>query len=386
MTLGFTPSIELYGANAARLNERLISWTHIDAAGIESDQLTLTLDIEGLEGLPELGGKVGLRVGYLESGLVDRGEFIITRRTPNLFPPRLTLVATAAPFKVADATGFKQRRSASHGPTTLGALFRQLTSRHGFSPRVAPELDSIPVPHVDQCNETDMSFLTRIARPHDAVTKPLNEMYVLALRGQAKSLSGKILSPVRLSVTRDNRPGDPAFISASIDENGRAKHKGCQATWWDSAAGKERVVKLGQTPSRPCASVTRGGRGPQRSPRGDAPDRARSDQAQARLSRRPVPVGRGVGVAGQQLASIHAGHLVDRQGDCQRQSREKLSLHDRGNLPGAAALIAGPCPASCSPASFFSTAPSCCPGARCLGDPLWPRLMVSHSLSFGASS
>lgn len=134
MTLGFTPSIELYGANAARLNERLISWTHIDAAGIESDQLTLTLDIEGLEGLPELGGKVGLRVGYLESGLVDRGEFIITRRTPNLFPPRLTLVATAAPFKVADATGFKQRRSASHGPTTLGALFRQLTSRHGFSP------------------------------------------------------------------------------------------------------------------------------------------------------------------------------------------------------------------------------------------------------------
>ncbi|AZC48855.1 MULTISPECIES: phage tail protein [Pseudomonas] len=248
MTLGFTPSIELYGANAARLNQRLISWTHIDAAGIESDQLTLTLDIEGLEGLPELGGKVGLRVGYLESGLVDRGEFIITRRTPNLFPPRLTLVATAAPFKVADATGFKQRRSASHGPTTLGALFRQLTSRHGFSPRVAPELDSIPVPHVDQSNETDMSFLTRIARPHDAVTKPLNEMYVLALRGQAKSLSGKILSPVRLSVTRDNRPGDPAFISASIDENGRAKHKGCQATWWDSAAGKERVVKLGQAP------------------------------------------------------------------------------------------------------------------------------------------
>ncbi|PMY39472.1 phage tail protein, partial [Pseudomonas sp. FW306-2-2C-D06C] len=49
MTLGFTPSIELYGANAARLNQRLISWTHIDAAGIESDQLTLTLDIEGLE-------------------------------------------------------------------------------------------------------------------------------------------------------------------------------------------------------------------------------------------------------------------------------------------------------------------------------------------------
>lgn len=37
MTLGFTPAVEIYGAHAALLNQRLISWEHIDAAGIESD-------------------------------------------------------------------------------------------------------------------------------------------------------------------------------------------------------------------------------------------------------------------------------------------------------------------------------------------------------------
>lgn len=42
MSLGFTPSAQIYGANAALLNKRLISWQHIDAAGIESDQLILT--------------------------------------------------------------------------------------------------------------------------------------------------------------------------------------------------------------------------------------------------------------------------------------------------------------------------------------------------------
>jgi len=68
MALGFTPVVELYGTNAALFNERLLEWEHTDAAGFVSDQLKLTLDIEGLEGLPDLGGKIGLRIGYLESG------------------------------------------------------------------------------------------------------------------------------------------------------------------------------------------------------------------------------------------------------------------------------------------------------------------------------
>ncbi|CAH0289366.1 phage protein D [Pseudomonas sp. PvR086] len=248
MSLGFTPAVEIYGANAALLNERLLSWTHIDAAGIESDQLTLVISLDGLEGLPSLGGKIGLRVGYLESGLVDKGEFVITRRTPTLFPLRLTLVATAAPFSAADQTGFKQRRSVSHGPTTLGALFRQLTSRHGFSPRVAPDLSLIKIAHIDQSNETDMGFLTRLAYLHDAVAKPVNELYVLARRGQAKSLSGKVLPTIKLSVTSNNRPGDHAFISAVLDETARAKYQGCKTSWWDAAAGKVRVEESGIAP------------------------------------------------------------------------------------------------------------------------------------------
>lgn len=248
MSLGFTPTVEIYGANAALLNERLLSWTHVDAAGIESDQLTLVISLEGLEGLPSLGGKIGLRVGYLESGLVDKGEFVITRRTPTLFPLRLTLVAMAAPFSAADQTGFKQRRSVSHGPTTLGALFRELTTRHGFSPRVAPELSLIKIEHIDQSNETDMGFLTRLAHRHDAVAKPINEWYVLARRGQAKSLSGKVLPEIKLSVTTNNRPGDQAFISAVLDETARAKYQGCKTRWWDAAAGKVQVEESGIAP------------------------------------------------------------------------------------------------------------------------------------------
>ena len=248
MAMGFTPIVEFYGANAALLNERIMQWSHTDTTGIESDQLELTLNIEGLEGLPSLSGKIGFRAGYLETGLVEKGEFVVTHLTPFLFPMRLVVGATAAPFSVQDQTGYRQRRSASYGPTTLGALFRQLVTRHGFSPRVAPSLEGIFIPHIDQSNESDMAFITRLAGKYGGVSKPFNELYVLADSGQVKTLSGQMLPEVKLSVTQNNRPGEQAFISAKFEEKARAKYAGCQTSWWDAAAGKLRVVQVGIAP------------------------------------------------------------------------------------------------------------------------------------------
>ena len=248
MTLGFTPAVEIYGANATLLNERLVSWVHTDASGIESDKIQLIIDIDGLEGLPSLGGRIGFRVGYQETGLFDKGVFVITQRKPSLYPLQLSLTAMSAPLSVGDETGFRQRRSASYGPITLGALFRQLTMKHGFSPRVAPELESKKIDHIDQSNETDMGFLTRVAAIYFAVTKPIKGLYVLALRGQLTSISGKPVTEVVLSVTKNNRPGDPAFISAVLDEKAQSKYQGCVTTWWDSAAGKQRTFQLGVAP------------------------------------------------------------------------------------------------------------------------------------------
>ncbi|MGU9808470.1 phage late control D family protein [Pseudomonas sp. LF052] len=248
MAQGFTPIVEFYGANAALLNQRLMRWSHTDTAGIESDRLELTLNIEGLEGLPTLDGKIGLRAGYLESGLVEKGEFVVTQRTPVLFPMSLMIVATAAPFSMSDKSGYRQRRSASYGPTTLGTLFRQLVSRHGFSPRVAPSLEGVQIAHIDQSNESDMAFITRLAKRYCAVTKPFNELYVLAEAGRVTSLSGQMLPEVKLSVTENNRPGEQAFITAKLDEKSRAKYEGCRVTWWDAAIGKQRVVQVGNAP------------------------------------------------------------------------------------------------------------------------------------------
>jgi len=245
---GYTPKVQASGANAGLINSRLLRWERVDAAGLESDRLTVVVDTEGLDGMPSAGGLIQWQEGYAETGLWDKGEFRVSRPRPQLFPMAVHIVAMAAPFDVKDESAFRQRRSASYGPTTLGEIFRQLVTRHGFEPRIQPELGATPVEHVDQSDETDMGFLTRLAAKHDAVTKPVNGLYVLARRGQVKSVSGQDLPPVTLSVPADNRPGKGSFISASVDTSGRQDFSGVRATWYDDEAAQAVSVEVGGEP------------------------------------------------------------------------------------------------------------------------------------------
>lgn len=249
MGLGYTPVVRITGMHADMINaRRLIDWEHIDAAGLESDRLHLTVDTRGVEGLPREGERLGIEVGYAEGEVINKGDFVISRATPRLFPEQLLIVATAAPFKASDETAFKERRSASFEATTLGAVFRELTGRHGFSPRVAPELESIPVDHADQADETDMSFITRLAREHDAVAKPVGERYVLARRGQTKAISGQELPVVTLSVPPNNQPSEMGFTNATMERDSRVRFSGVRAAWLNGEDGVEATVEMGSAP------------------------------------------------------------------------------------------------------------------------------------------
>ena len=254
MGLNFTPRFIARGAHAALINQRLISWERIDAAGRQSDQLTLKIDTQGMPGRPREGESIGVSEGYAESpALTDKGMFKITRVTPRIFPDSVTIVATAAPFQVKDETQFKLRRSRSFSKMKLGDIFRQVVKAHGFSPRVAPDLDALLVEHIDQTDETDMGFLTRLAKRYDAVTKPVDQLYIMARRGQLKSISGQTLEPVKFSLPRNNVPTSTSFINAEVDFPSRTTFKGVVAKYWDADAGKEVEVTLGDAPFKKLA-------------------------------------------------------------------------------------------------------------------------------------
>ncbi|MCG7551584.1 contractile injection system protein, VgrG/Pvc8 family [Pseudoalteromonas sp. Of7M-16] len=248
MGLGFRPQVRVSGPGEAVINNRLVSWERVDAAGIQSDQVTLTVDTAGQTGIPKEGAVLRWFEGY-ESNMVDKGEFKITRIVPRLFPPTVTIVATAAPFQVDDSTGFKERRTRTFTDTTLADLFREVVSTHGFSSRVATEFEGIQLNHIDQLDETDGAFLSRLARERDAVAKPVNDLYVLARRGQVKTITGKDIPPVSVAFPGKNDPADhERFINCQLERPSRTRVSGVKAKWTDVATGKEHEVSDGQAP------------------------------------------------------------------------------------------------------------------------------------------
>lgn len=248
MGLGFIPQVRMSGPGANVINSRLISWERIDASGIQSDQITLTVDTAGQTGLPKEGGSIQWFEGY-DGNLVDKGQFKITRIIPKLFPPTMTIVATSAPFQIDDKTRFKERRTRSFENISLAELFRQVVTAHDFSPRVTSEFESIELLHVDQVDETDGAFLTRLAKERDAVAKPVNNLYVLARRGQIKTMTGQDIPPVSIGVDNNNDPSDLGqFINCQLDKPSRANVNGVKAKWTDNSSGEEHWVQDGQAP------------------------------------------------------------------------------------------------------------------------------------------
>ncbi|GDX06627.1 contractile injection system protein, VgrG/Pvc8 family [Buttiauxella sp. A111] len=251
MELGFTPVHYCEGPGADIINGRMTAFERIDASsGKETDRLILTVDVTGLKGIPQEGGVLTWFEGYEESGVVNIGRFKITTITPQLFPRIITITATAAPFEKEDKTGFRQRRSASWDNTTLGEIFQTIAQRHNLSPRMDARLSSFTYPHTDQINETDSAFLNRLAEAHDAVAKPVNGAYILALRGEAKSITGKTLPVVKLTCPPENHPGNQHFIQCAIDTPGKKSVNGVRVNYTDEATGETHSLTSGEAPFR----------------------------------------------------------------------------------------------------------------------------------------
>ena len=249
----YLPRVRVSGAGERIINNRLTSWERIDAAGTQSDQLTLHIDTTGQTGLPKEGAVLTWLEGYGDN-LIDKDQFKITRIVPKLFPPSVTIVATAAPFQVEDKTGFKERRTRTFENVSLADLFRQVVTPHGFSPRVAKEFESVLLEHMDQTDETDSAFLTRIARERDAIAKPVNELYVLAKRGQVKTITGQAIPPVVVGVPSQNTPSafnkfnSGQFINCQLDRPSRSAITGVKANWTNNNTGEEHTVHVGTAP------------------------------------------------------------------------------------------------------------------------------------------
>lgn len=119
--------------------------------------------------------------------------------------------------------GLDTRREKSWHKTTVGEVVKEIAARHKLKMALGKDLSDKPVEHIDQTNESDGSFLMRLARQYGAIASVKNGNLLFIRQGQGKSATGKPL-PV-ITITR--KDGDShRFILAD-----RGAYTGVIASW-----------------------------------------------------------------------------------------------------------------------------------------------------------
>lgn len=202
------------------LDNRLMSLTLTDNRGFEADQLDLDLDdADGKIALPRRGAVITLALGWKGQPLFPKGAFTVDEIEHTGAPDRLTIRARSADFRETLNT----RREKSWHKTTVGEVVKEIAARHKLKMALGKDLSDKPVEHIDQTNESDGSFLMRLARQYGAIASVKNGNLLFIRQGQGKSASGKPL-PV-ITITR--KDGDSHRFTLAD----RGAYTGVIASW-----------------------------------------------------------------------------------------------------------------------------------------------------------
>ena len=226
--------IVIEGKDATQtLDKRLLGMTLTDNRGFEADQLDIELDdADGLVELPIRGAVLSLFLGWKGFALVGKGSFTVDEVEHRGAPDTVTIRARSADFRGT----LNSRREESWHDTTLGGVVEAIAARNKLGSSVAPELAKIPLPHVDQSQESDVKFLTRLAGLNGGEVSVKAGKLLLLKAGKGVTASGKAIPQVTIS----RSDGDRHQFSIAD----RGAYTGVTAKWLHTKDPKPQAQKV----------------------------------------------------------------------------------------------------------------------------------------------
>ena len=221
----------------ANIRDRLISLTLTDNRGFEADQLDLELDdADGLLAMPVRGAVIKLFLGWKGQALVGKGEFTVDEVEHHGAPDTMTIRARSADFRGT----LNSRREVSYHDTSLGEVVKQVAERNKLKAVLAAGFAAQAVNHIDQTQETDAAFLTRLATLYGAVAAVKAGKLLFLRPGSGVTASGKPIP--QLSITRQD--GDRHSFSIAD----RGAYTGVSASWLHTKDPKPKKVRVKRKP------------------------------------------------------------------------------------------------------------------------------------------
>lgn len=232
--------LTLDGADITQnFSDRLIGLTMTDNRGFEADQLDIELDdADGLVELPPRGASLTLWLGWQGSALLNKGSFTVDEIEHRGAPDTLTIRGRSADFRGT----LNSRREQSWHDTTLGVIVETIAQRNQLTASVADSLKAIPVPHIDQSQESDAAFLARLAERNGASVSVKYGKLLFLRAGSGMTASGKAIP--QMTVER----GDGDRHQFAIAD--REAYTGVTAKWLHTRDPKpqKQKVKLKRKP------------------------------------------------------------------------------------------------------------------------------------------
>ncbi|RZJ62927.1 MAG: phage late control D family protein [Acidovorax sp.] len=214
---------------------RLVSLTLTEARGGEADQLDLVIDdSDGRMALPAKGAELALSLGWEGSAMQDKGTFDIDEVEHSGTPDTISIRARSAEMR----RELRTRAERSYHGKKLGEIVGDIATRNGLQLRMDDALADTQVEHIDQTRESDLHFLTRLAKKHDAVATVKKGRLVFKPIGSTKAANGDDLETI--TITRAD--GDQHRYH-SADRNA---YSGVRAYWHDPNAAEKKSVVVGE--------------------------------------------------------------------------------------------------------------------------------------------
>jgi phage protein D len=219
---------------ASKIEPRLIRLGIRECRADEADTLNLVLDdSDGKLAIPPRGAVLAVSIGWAGSQLVDKGTFTVNEVEHAGAPDTITVRARSASM----TKGMGDRREKSWHGQTLASIVQTIAARHALSPKVDAALGRVGIDHVDQTHESDMAFLTRLAKRYDAVMTVKDGNLLFFPIGQARTASGQALPAMALT----RADGDRHRYHVSEREN----YSGVRAYWYSNEGKTRHNVTVG---------------------------------------------------------------------------------------------------------------------------------------------
>ncbi|MGE9266424.1 phage late control D family protein, partial [Escherichia coli] len=146
------------------LGDRLLSVEVIDEAESKSDRVSITIDDRArmndaaVVALPLIGSTVEVTLGYKDGVSVSMGSYLIDDLKIDSPPRKLVVSGRSAAMNKS----FRTPTSKSYHQMTFGAIMKEIAGRNKYEAKVDPALSGIVIRHIDQHNESDMAFASRL--------------------------------------------------------------------------------------------------------------------------------------------------------------------------------------------------------------------------------